>query len=73
MDLSIENSRNIRIGLLTEKVNILRNRLNQHFENSKTKPKTKFLSSYKEEENQSPDLSQSDKSSDTSNESASFE
>ena len=73
MDLSIENSRNIRIGLLTEKVNILWNRLNQNFENSKTKPETKFSSCYKEEENQSPDLSQSDKSSDTSNESASFE
>ena len=37
-----------------------------------TEPKTKFSSSYTEEENESPDLSQSDKSSDSSNESASF-
>ena len=37
-----------------------------------TEPKTKFSSSYTEEENESPDLSQSDKSNDSSNESASF-
>ena len=75
MILSIENSRIIRIGLLNEKVDILRNRLIPHFENSKTgklSRKPSFLSSYTEEENESPDLSQSDKSSDSSNESASF-
>ena len=63
----------------------LLNRKSKHFAKSvdsaffgtektrKTEPKTKFPSSYKEEENESPDLSQSDKSSDSSNESASFE
>ena len=68
--LSTENSRIIRIGILFEKVNILRNQLIPHFENStteKTEPKTKFPSSHIEE-NEATDLSQSDKSNDSSNE-----
>jgi len=74
--LSIENSRIIRIGLLNEKGKHFAESVDSAFwklENWKTEPKTKFLSSYTEEENESPDLSQSDKSSDSSNESASFE
>ena len=50
-------------SLFNEKVNIYRNRLISHFENSKieeTEPETKFPSSYIEEENESSRLSQSE-------------
>ena len=76
MVLSIENSRIIRIGLLNRKSKHFAKSVDSAFwtaKTQKTEPKTKFSSSYKEEENESPDLSQSDKSSDSSNESASFE